>query len=274
VRAFRSSGAPAGPEFIANTYTTEHNLMRPGVAIDDSGHFVVTWRTVSDGDYFGVSARLFLPSDVIFGDSFETGNVSAWTDSSNDGGDLSVTPAAALASPGHGLQALVDDTAALYVQDSLPGNEDRYRARFYFDPNGFDPGEAQSHFRTRIFIAFEEDPTRRLLAIVLRRRAGQYGLMGRVRLDDNTRIDTGFVPVTDDAHYVEIDWQRSRGPDALDGSFELAVDGAPVSTLTGLDNSRSAVDSVRMGALSVKAGAAGTLHLDEFDSRRRSLIGP
>jgi hypothetical protein len=47
-----------------------------------------------------------------------------------------------------------------------------------------------------------------------------------------------------------------------------------VALLEGLDNSVSAVDLVRLGALSIKAGASGTLYLDEFESRRASFIGP
>jgi hypothetical protein len=34
------------------------------------------------------------------------------------------------------------------------------------------------------------------------------------------------------------------------------------------------VDFVRMGALSIKTGAAGTLYYDQFESRRQRLIGP
>ena len=41
-----------------------------------------------------------------------------------------------------------------------------------------------------------------------------------------------------------------------------------------MDNSLSAVDFVRLGALSVKAGASGTLYWDEFESRRQGEIGP
>ena len=47
-----------------------------------------------------------------------------------------------------------------------------------------------------------------------------------------------------------------------------------MSVLTGLDNSISSVDSVRLGALSVKAGASGTIQWDEFESRRLNGIGP
>lgn len=66
----------------------------------------------------------------------------------------------------------------------------------------------------------------------------------------------------------------SSGPDANDGSFQLWIDDTSVSMLTGLDNSRSAVDMARLGALSVKSGAAGTLYWDEFESRRLTAIGP
>ena len=39
---YASSGAPLGPEFRVNTYTTNHQV-RPSVASDASGNFVVVW---------------------------------------------------------------------------------------------------------------------------------------------------------------------------------------------------------------------------------------
>ena len=80
-----------------------------------------------------------------------------------------------------GLSAAVDDTDGLWVQDDAPDDEIRYRARFYFDPNGFDPGEALGHRRTRIFVAFQETQPGAVAAIVLRRISGAYALMGRTR---------------------------------------------------------------------------------------------
>ena len=47
-----------------------------------------------------------------------------------------------------------------------------------------------------------------------------------------------------------------------------------VPSETRLDNHASAVDFARLGALSVKATATGTLYWDAFDSRRASYIGP
>jgi uncharacterized repeat protein (TIGR01451 family) len=213
-------------------------------------------------------------TDLIFRDGFESGDFSAWDLAQTGGGDLTVEAGAAMAGTTAGLQAAVNDTAGLFVQDDSPTDEDRYRARFYLDPTGFDPGETQNHRRTRVLLGFEEAPTRRLMAIVLRRLSGQYALMGRARQDDNSQADTGFFSITPGPHVVEVDWIRSTGPDANDGEFRLWIDGVLRSTLTGLDNSISSVDFARLGALSVKVGATGVLRWDEFESRRQNYMGP
>jgi len=208
-----------------------------------------------------VSAQM----EAVFGDGFESGDLSGWDAANNPGGDLTASANAAMTGS-FGLDALVNDTSGLYVQDDTPADESYYRASFQFDPNGFDPGEGQNHFRTRIFIGFEDGP-RRLFAVVLRRIGGQHAIMGRARLDDNSQANTGFVNITDDVHTVEVYWKRSSGPDANDGTFDISIDGVP-SSLTGLDNSISSVDFVRLGALSVKTGAAGNLYWDAFGSFR------
>jgi hypothetical protein len=210
--------------------------------------------------------------DLIFADGFASGDLSAWSSAQTDGGDLAAGPAIGPSLPG--LEAVVDDAAGVFVVDESPDDEDRYRARFTVDARGFDPGEAQARFRTRLFIAFEEGPSRRLAALVLRRQGGAYSLMGRTRLDDGSQANTPFVPLAPGPHVVEIDWRRATSPEAGDGSFQMWVDGVPAGTLSNLDNRLSAVDFVRLGALSVKSGAAGTLRFDEFESRRRSPIGP
>ena len=221
----------------------------------------------------GGMLRTGLAPDVIFADGFDLGGMARWSSSAADAGDLSAAPAAGL-SGGQGLQAVVDDTAPLYVQDNGPTNENRYRARFRFDPNGFDPGEAAAHLRTRLFIAFQEAPSQRLATVVLRRMGGQYALSVRVRRDDGTRASTPFVNVTDAPHTVEIDWRRSSAAGANDGGLDLWIDGVAQGTLSGLDNDAGQVDFTRLGALSVKSGAAGTLYFDGFESRRRTYIGP
>ena len=214
------------------------------------------------------------PPEAIFADGFESGDLSAWSFGATDGEDLTAQAGAAMASTSFGLQAVVDDTVGVYVEDGSPADENRYRARFYFDPSGFDPGEATGAFRTRIFIGFEEAPSRRLFAIVLKRQGGHYSVMGRVRRNDGTQADTGFFPISAGEHWVELDWVRASSAVASDGTFEMWLDGQSVSSLTGVPNGISAVDFVRMGALSVKAGATGILRWDQFASRRQTQIGP
>ena len=237
---------------------------------------MVGWADASghDGDGAGIFARRFGP-DLIFEDDFESGGLAAWSGAQTDGGDLAVSAAAALKLTAIGLHGTVDDTTGLYVEDDSPADEDRYRARFYFDTNGYDPGEALGHRRARLFIVFQEAPTRRLATIVLRRLQGAYSLMARARLDDHSLHDTGFFPITDGPHVVELDWKRASGPDAQDGSFELWIDGVSVHAATGLDNSVSAVDFVRLGALSVKDGRERDALLGRVRvAPRLTYIGP
>jgi hypothetical protein len=199
--------------------------------------------------------------------------VGAWSTAAIDGGDLAATNASALAGA-FGIEANVDDLNPLYVQDDSPGDEPHYRARFLLDPNGFDTGEANLHRRNRVFIAFAEGPQRRVAVVVLRRQSGLYALLGRARLDDNTQADTPFVPISDAPHAIEIELVKSSAPGANDGAFEMWVDGVSSGRLTALDNDRGEVDFARMGALSLKSAASGTLRFDAFESRRQSYIGP
>jgi hypothetical protein len=115
---------------------------------------------------------------------------------------------------------------------------------------------------------------KRHVAVVLRRVLGQYGVQTRVRVDDNSQLDTGFFDVTDAPHFIELDWHRATSGVSNDGSLEMWIDGASVSTLTSLGNNLRTVDFVRLGPQSLKGGAAGTLYFDEFESRRLSMIGP
>jgi len=220
------------------------------------------------------AAPLLAADDLIFADGFERGDFSLWSSASTGGGDLSVSPTAGMGSTAKGMSALVNDTGGLYVEDDLPANENELRARFYLDPHDFDPGESAGHFRTRVYVLFEEAPVRRLVALVLKRQGGAYGLMARARLDDNSFAQTQFFGLAAGPHAVEVHWRRSSTADANDGLLELWLDGAAVASLAGLDNNRSSADFARLGALSVKGGAAGTFYVDEYESRRTTYIGP
>jgi hypothetical protein len=67
---FASAGAPLGPEFRVNTFTTG-NQFRAAVAADNAGNFLVTWDSaLQDGSSTGVFAQRFSSSGVPLGPEF------------------------------------------------------------------------------------------------------------------------------------------------------------------------------------------------------------
>ena len=96
-----------------------------------------------------------------------------------------------------------------------------------------------------------------------------------MRRDDGTRADTGFISIPSGENFVEIAWNRASRAGIADGDFLFIVDDNAESqiSLSGIDNGAATVEFARMGAMSVKTGAAGTLFFDQFESRRTSPIG-
>jgi hypothetical protein len=207
-------------------------------------------------------------ANFIFKDGFETGSVAGWGGSNaTDGGDLS--PIANTSMVGNYiLRALVDDTAGIYAQDDRPNLESRYQARFYFNPGGFDPGEANSFFRTRIFIGFQATPQQRNLTVVLKRQSGQYSVQVRVRLNNGTLFSSPFFNITNATHMIELDWRRATTAGGTNGTVHFYIDGGLAVVISGLANGSTPIDFARLGAMSVKTGASGAMYYDEFEDWR------
>jgi hypothetical protein len=67
---YGSSGAPLGPEFRVNTFTTILQV-RPAVAVDSSGNFVVVWDSYNqDGSAVGVFGQRYGSSGAALGPEF------------------------------------------------------------------------------------------------------------------------------------------------------------------------------------------------------------
>jgi hypothetical protein len=66
---FASSGAPVGPEFRVNTFTTDNQFF-PSVAADTSGNFVVVWTSPQDGSSFGIFGQRYASSGAPLGPEF------------------------------------------------------------------------------------------------------------------------------------------------------------------------------------------------------------
>jgi hypothetical protein len=68
---YASSGAPLGPEFRVNTYTSNYQLV-PAVAKDSLGNFVVVWTSYGgqDGSSSGVFGQRYASSGIPLGPEF------------------------------------------------------------------------------------------------------------------------------------------------------------------------------------------------------------
>jgi hypothetical protein len=106
---YASAGAPIGPEFRVNTFTTQFQI-RPSVAADASGNFVVIWdSTTQDGSIDGIFGQRYAASGTPLGPEFRVNTftnsyqgdpsvaadplgrfIVVWTSYLQDGGDLGV----------------------------------------------------------------------------------------------------------------------------------------------------------------------------------------
>jgi serine protease len=209
--------------------------------------------------------------DLIFEDGFETGSFGRWSSTSTrDGGDLSVSAAAALVGT-RGMSILFDDTRALYVTDETPTAEARYRARFRFDPNGVVLPNALSHV---IFYGYQGTNVV-VTRLEFRNYNGAYQLRGSLRRDDNTWRASSWYTISDAPHVVELDWQAATAPGANNGSLTLWIDAAQKGPFGSIDNDTYRVDRIRLGAVGgLDVGTAGSYYFDAFKSTRSSYIGP
>jgi hypothetical protein len=207
-------------------------------------------------------------SDLIFADSFESGDFSAWTTASTGGGDLSVSAAAALVGL-NGMQVVVNDTTNMTVTDQTPNAEPHYRARFYFDPNSISMADGLDFY---LLTGYD---TSSVFQVQFGFSAGNYRIRLRQTNDSAGTTSTAWINITDASHFIEIEWRAASAVGANDGSATLWIDGVQSSSLSGVDNDTRRIEYVRLGAVSgLNAGTLGTYYLDAFESRRQTYIGP
>ncbi len=208
--------------------------------------------------------------DVIFADDFETGNLSLWSASITDGGNLSVSPTAALAG-GQGLRAVINDNNAIHLTGDQPLAEPRYRARFYFDPNSIVMASGNAHY---IFYGYA-GTFQKVVRVEFRFSNGAYQLRAALLNDATTWSSSSWFTITDAGHFIELDWQAASAAGANNGSLAFWIDGVQRVNITGIDNDTRRIDRVRLGVVSgIDTGTRGTYYLDAFESRRQTYIGP
>ncbi|MBE0699692.1 MAG: tandem-95 repeat protein, partial [Anaerolineaceae bacterium] len=225
---------------------------------------------VSDGQGASapVTVTLTIIAEKIFANGFENESLAEWTSNETDGGNLSVSSAAALVG-GYGMQALINDNNAIYVTDDSPNAEKRYRARFYFDPNSITMAYGDAH--TLLMTYAGTSAVVQLLD--LRYSSGAYQIRTYTLNDMGTWSYTSWYTISDVPHYIEFDWQAASAAGANNGSLTLWIDGVQKASLTGLDNDTKVIDRVKLGAVAnIDSGTRGIYYFDSFVSTRLSYI--
>jgi hypothetical protein len=208
--------------------------------------------------------------DSIFSDGFETGDLSAWSSSVTDGGNLNVTNVSAMLGS-YGLQAVINDNNSIYVEDGTPSNEPHYRARFYFDPNTISMRSGNALY---IFVGYNASGTN-TIRVEFRYSSASYQLRVSLIRDNSTWISGSWYTISDGPHYVELNWQAATTSGANNGYLTFWIDGTQRENLSGIDNDTRRIDYVRLGVVAgLDNGTRGTLYFDAFESRRQSYIGP
>jgi hypothetical protein len=208
----------------------------------------------------------FTPSatDLIFSDSFESGNFSAWSANSNNAGRLSVSTAAALQG-NYGLEVAFSNKVNMLVRNDSPSAETRYRARFYFHPNSIAMATGDN---ITVFQGLDAAGSV-VLSIQFNRSSAGYQV--RARSHDSSLaafVNTPYFTLSNAVHTLEVDWGN-------DGHLTFWIDGIQQANLTGINNSTYEIETVRLGAPTMSiTGTSGSFYIDGFESRRSTYIGP
>ena len=87
---YASTGAPIGPEFRVNTFTTAYQAA-PAIGTDSAGNFVVIWASNGeDGSYYGIFGQRLAASGAPAGAEFR---VNTYTTGHQDAADVSADAA-------------------------------------------------------------------------------------------------------------------------------------------------------------------------------------
>jgi hypothetical protein len=200
---------------------------------------------------------------VIIDIDHETGDLSEYTATVEDSGDLSAQAGAALAGTNYGLQLVIDDTTAIYGYKSFANNTSGVcRSRFYINPNTLTATGATEIMLWRLYNSLNENIAYCRIYYVSGTQAYIYATI----VGDTAQSSTNIYAITNAEHRIEINLIRATDADDSDGSLQLWIDGTSKETKSGIDNYDRFFDVARtyLGAITVSPNISGTFYLDEL----------
>jgi len=191
-------------------------------------------------------------------------DLSEFTSTVTDSGDLYWAAAAALAGTAGGMAMLLDDTTAIYGTKTVATNTSgKLRARFYLDPNSLIMANLDQFY---VLFCRNSTPAEICSVDLYYATATGYSLVARAKNDAGTSV-TQLAFLSDAPHYVEIYLQRAATNISSDGSLTWWIDGTAKTSITSLDNYDRFPNFVDLwwgAAINVDAGTSGTFYLDEL----------
>lgn len=203
---------------------------------------------------------------VIIDIDHETGDLSQYTNTATDLGDLSVVDSAALAGTSYGLSVFIDGTGVIYGEYALVSEDTSgsLRMRFYIDPNSLSMADTNEF---AFLYVYNNSSGLILVAVINYTTLNGYRLRCATYDDGGTGRYLSYVTLDDAPHYIEILLTRAATIDSNDGVLTMWTDGTLSYTRSDLDNNGRFANfkSLMIGAVGgIDAGTSGAFYLDEL----------
>jgi len=205
--------------------------------------------SVSDGV---TAAEMFF-----FRDTLESGDLTLWTSSVTDGGDLSVSGDAAMLGS-YGMDFWFDgDTNPMYVVKNDLGGLARYRFGYLLDPNSLVMSTNAEHEMAAIYSG-----ATRIFSVYFQWDGTYFNLEYGYKPDGLSIVWGPYLDISDEMAWVEVDCKISDGTD--NGHIYIYLNGSVLTSYSGIDNDTYSIDELRLGAtVNVDASSLGHYYIDQ-----------
>jgi len=206
--------------------------------------------------------------NAIFSDTFDSGNLNAWSARTNaGGGSMAASASAGLPSGPGNLGLLLTGPGTHYLTDNTPAAETSYHARFQLSPNTFTSGTAAA---VDLFDA-RTAANGNVFTLNYRRSAGSSQLQVVMARTTGGTFTSGWLTLPAGAHAIRVDWVSGPATGTGQGSLKLSVDGTAVLTQTG-NTTTLRIESARLGLVTgTNTTSTGSAYVDTFESTRYTL---
>lgn len=211
-------------------------------------------------------------SPINFSVTHEIGDLSEYDSTVEVGaGTVAATMAAAMNGTVYGLEASVsalNDEAQAIKNISTPTGS-QFTLSFYFDPNSIAIPDVNPPFSgADVEVMHVLNSSGVLIGFI--EMANDSGFKIRLAFDDDnsTRQFSSEADLSDEAHLIEVVFNKATTAVSNDGSILLKVDGTTETSLTNVDyfNQYVAIAKIAFGMNGVDAGISGSCYYDEADA--------